>query len=179
MGWWHSKNFYKSGKEPVYKVGQVVYKMWRYDNETCMSMMQFSCEHEILEVSKKKSGFIWKEFTYKVKNLLNNEIIDGVYESELATEYQGIVYETQDTWRPLDVEGPKLAKIDDTPTKLEKKLMAVGYTSGELQHTTWADGKLIWYKHYTKNDSYIDLSEDGKTIISSSLTNLELNKLLK
>jgi hypothetical protein len=94
--------------------------------------MQFSCEHEILEVSKKKSGFIFREFIYKVKNLLNGDIIEGVYESELATEYQGIVYETHDLYVPSkDAERPKYE--EPKLTKLEQKIQELGYTYDKVQ----------------------------------------------
>jgi hypothetical protein len=178
MGWWHSKNFYKSGEEPVYKLGQVVYKMWRYYNETCLSMMQFSCEHEILEVSKKKSGLLFREFTYKVKNLLNGDIIEGVYESELATEYQGIVYETHDLYIPSqDEERPKYE--EPKLTKLEQRIQELGYTYDEVRSAPWPNGRPIRYKHYCNSHSeYIDLSEDGTTIISTSLTEAQRKKYL-
>ena len=101
MGWWHSKNFYKSGKEPVYKVGQVVFKMWRYYNETCLSMMQFSCEHEIIEVSEKKSGFIFREFTYKVKFLESGKKFKSIYESQLAKEQQRAQYSDSEIGDPF------------------------------------------------------------------------------
>ena len=159
MGWWQSKNFYKSGNKPLYKIGDVVFKMWRYYNNTCMSMMRFSCEHKILEVSKKKSGLFWTEFTYTVKNLLNGDIIENVYESELATEYQGIEYETHDNWtRQPDEDRPKYE--EPKLTKLEQRIQELGYTYDQIQSAPWPSGKTIKFKHYCNSQGeYIDLSE--------------------
>ena len=73
MGWLDSNFIYQSGDKPKYKVGDKAYRI--------------RIEYEILEVSKKKSGFIFKEFTYTIKALDNGEVIKDVYESELYDEW--------------------------------------------------------------------------------------------
>jgi hypothetical protein len=53
-------------------------------------LQKFCVACEITGVSTKKSGFIFREFTYTVKMLKTGEIVENVYESELYTEYQNV-----------------------------------------------------------------------------------------
>jgi hypothetical protein len=52
-------------------------------------MQKFCVPCEITGVSEKKSGFIFKEFTYTIKSAIG-EVVEDVYESELYTEYQNV-----------------------------------------------------------------------------------------
>jgi hypothetical protein len=92
MGWIDATSFYKSGDKPKYKVGDTVFKTWRYYDETIKKYVELSCEHIVENVSSEKSGFIFSEFTYKVRNKHNNELVEDVYESELSTECKGVKY---------------------------------------------------------------------------------------
>lgn len=90
MGWLDASFTYHSGKEPKYKVGDKVYKLLVILPELGKRKLQKFCvECEIAEVSTKKSGFIFREFTYTVK-MSTGEVVENVYESELYTEYQNV-----------------------------------------------------------------------------------------
>ena len=90
MGWLDASFTYRSGKEPKYKVGDRVYKLLVIPPELGKRKLQKFCvECEITSVSTKKSGFIFREFTYKVK-MPTGEAVENVYESELYTEYQNV-----------------------------------------------------------------------------------------
>ena len=90
MGWFDAAATYKSGKTPKYKVGDKVYKLLVIPPEFNKRKLQKFCVPcEITGVSAKKSGFIFREFTYTVKSVAG-ELIENVYESELYTEYQNV-----------------------------------------------------------------------------------------
>ena len=91
MSWLDAATFYKSGDTPKYKVGDVVYKLIVIPPELNKRKLQKFCVPcEITEVSSKKSGFIFREFTYTVKMSKTGEVVKDVYESELYTEYQNV-----------------------------------------------------------------------------------------
>ena len=88
MSWFDAATFYSSGKTPRYKVGDKVYKLLVIPPEFGKRKLQKFCKAcEITEVSTKKSGFIFREFTYKVKMSGTGEVVENVYESELYLEY--------------------------------------------------------------------------------------------
>ena len=88
MSWLDAATFYKSGDTPKYKVGDRVYKLLVIPPELGKRKLQKFCvECVITGVSTKKSGFIFKEFTYTVKMVKTNEVVENVYESELYPEY--------------------------------------------------------------------------------------------
>ena len=90
MGWLDASFTYRSGSEPKYKVGDKVYKLLVIPPELGKRKLQKFCiECEVTSVSTKKSGFIFREFTYTVK-MSTGEVVDNVYESELYTEYQNV-----------------------------------------------------------------------------------------
>ena len=90
MGWLDASFTYSSGKTPKYKVGDKVYKLLVIPPELGKRKLQKFCVAcEITGVSTKKSGFIFKEFTYTVK-MSTGEVVENVYESELYTEYQNV-----------------------------------------------------------------------------------------
>lgn len=90
MGWLDASFTYRSGSEPKYKVGDKVYKLLVIPPELGKRKLQKFCvECEVTSVSTKKSGFIFREFTYKVK-MSTGEVVENVYESELYTEYQNV-----------------------------------------------------------------------------------------
>lgn len=90
MGWFDASATYSSGKTPKYKVGDKVYRLLVILPELNKRKLQKFCVScEIAEVSTKKSGFIFKEFTYTVKSS-TGELTENVYESELYTEYQNV-----------------------------------------------------------------------------------------
>lgn len=90
MGWFDASATYSSGKTPKYKVGDKVYKLLVILPELNKRKLQKFCVPcEITEVSTKKSGFIFREFTYTVKSS-TGELTENVYESELYTEYQNV-----------------------------------------------------------------------------------------
>jgi hypothetical protein len=91
MGWLDASFTYRSGKTPKYKVGDKVYKLIIISPELFKRKLQKFCAAcEIVSVSTKKSGFIFREFTYTVKMLKTGETVENVYESELYTEYQNV-----------------------------------------------------------------------------------------
>lgn len=90
MSWLDAATFYRSGDTPKYKVGDKVYKLLVIPPELGKRKLQKFCVAcEIISVSTKKSGFIFREFTYTVK-MSTGEIVENVYESELYTEYQNV-----------------------------------------------------------------------------------------
>ena len=91
MSWLDAAATYSSGKTPKYKIGDKVYKLVIIPAELFKRKLQKFCVAcEITGVSTKKSGFIFREFTYTVKMLKTGETVENVYESELYTEYQNI-----------------------------------------------------------------------------------------
>ena len=91
MSWLDAATFYRSGDTPKYKVGDKVYKLLVIPPELGKRKLQKFCVAcEITSVSTKKSGFIFREFTYTVKMIKTGEIVENVYESELYTEYQNV-----------------------------------------------------------------------------------------
>ena len=91
MGWLDASFTYRSGNTPKYKVGDKVYKLLVIPPELGKRKLQKFCvECEVTSVSTKKSGFIFKEFTYVVKMTKSGEVVENVYESELYTEYQNV-----------------------------------------------------------------------------------------
>ena len=91
MGWFDAAPTYKSGDTPKYKVGDTVYKLLVILPEFNKRKLQKFCVPcEVTEVSDKKSGFIFREFTYTVKMVKTGEVVENVYESELYTEYQNV-----------------------------------------------------------------------------------------
>ena len=90
MGWFDAAATYRSGKTPKYKVGDKVYKLLVIPPELSKRKLQKFCvECTVTSVSTKKSGFIFREFTYTVK-MSTGEVVENVYESELYTEYQNV-----------------------------------------------------------------------------------------
>ena len=91
MGWFDAAATYRSGKTPKYKVGDQVYKLLVIPPELAKRKLQKFCVPCVItEVSDKKSGFIFREFTYTVKMVKTDEVVENVYESELYTEYQNV-----------------------------------------------------------------------------------------
>ena len=90
MGWFDAAATYRSGKTPKYKVGDRVYKLLVILPEFNKRKLQKFCVPcEVTGVSTKKSGFIFREFTYTVK-MSTGEVVENVYESELYAEYQNV-----------------------------------------------------------------------------------------
>ena len=90
MGWLDASFTYRSGSEPKYKVGDKVYKLLVIPPELGKRKLQKFCvECEVTGVSTKKSGVIFREFTYTVK-MSTGEVVENVYESELYSEYQNV-----------------------------------------------------------------------------------------
>jgi hypothetical protein len=100
MSWWNSSKFYKSGDTPKYKVGDILWlhEPWTFDGFACR---RESKQCEITEVSTKKSGWIFKEFTYKVRFLESSKKFKYIYESQLATEQQRGQYSDPDVGDPF------------------------------------------------------------------------------
>ena len=91
MSWLDASFTYRSGKTPKYKVGDKVYKLLVISPELFKRKLQKFCVPcEVTGVSAKKSGFIFREFTYTVKMVKTGEVVENVYESELYTEYQNV-----------------------------------------------------------------------------------------
>lgn len=90
MGWFDAAATYRSGKTPKYRVGDKVYKLLVIPPEIGKRKLQKFCvECTVTSVSTKKSGFIFREFTYTVK-MSTGEVVENVYESELYSEYQNV-----------------------------------------------------------------------------------------
>lgn len=90
MGWFDAAATYRSGKTPKYKVGDKVYKLLIILPELGKRKLQKFCvECTVTSVSTKKSGIIFREFTYTVK-MSTGEVVENVYESELYSEYQNV-----------------------------------------------------------------------------------------
>ena len=92
MGWWDAAFTYRSGNTPKYKVGDRAYKILvvlpQRKDDKVSRLQKFCVECEVTNVSTKKSGFIFREFTYTVKTVKTGEVVENVYESELYPEYQ-------------------------------------------------------------------------------------------
>ena len=100
MGWLDSNFTYKSGNTPKYKVGDKAYRVRIIMPKFLKTKIQkFSIQYEIIEVSEKKRGVFFKEFTYTIRALDNGEVIKNVYESELYDEW-------------VDFHSPKDPNID-------------------------------------------------------------------
>jgi hypothetical protein len=89
MGWFDASAIYSSGKTPKYKVGDKVYRLLVISPTLKRKLQKFCVACEIVGVSEKKSGFIFREFTYSVKSA-TGEVTEDVYESELYSEYQNV-----------------------------------------------------------------------------------------
>ena len=93
MSWLDASFTYRSGDTPKYKVGDIVYKILvitpKLKEGKVSRLQKFCVECEITNVSTKKSGFIFREFTYTVK-MPAGELVENVYESELYAEYQNV-----------------------------------------------------------------------------------------
>ena len=91
MGWFDALPTYKSGDAPRYKVGYKVYRIVTISPKLLKRKLQKFCiPYEVTGVSAKKSGFIFREFTYTIKSLTTGEKTENVYESELYAEYQNV-----------------------------------------------------------------------------------------
>lgn len=90
MSWFDAAATYRSGDTPKYKVGDKVYKLLVILPKLNKGKLQKFCVPCVITgVSTKKSGFIFREFTYTIKSA-TGELIEDVYESELYTEYQDV-----------------------------------------------------------------------------------------
>ena len=89
MGWFDAASTYSSGDTPKYKVGDKVYKILVIMPTLGRKLQKFCVTCEVTGVSTKKSGFIFREFTYTIKSTAG-EITENVYESELYIEYQNV-----------------------------------------------------------------------------------------
>ena len=100
MSWWNSDKFYKSGDTPKYKVGDILWlhEPWEFDGFACR---RESKQCEITEVSTKKSGLFFTEFTYKVKFLESGKKFKSIYESQLAKEQQRAQYSDSEIGDPF------------------------------------------------------------------------------
>ena len=100
MRWWNSDKFYKSGDTPKYKVGDILWlhEPWEFDGFACR---RESKQCEITEVSTKKSGLFFTEFTYKVKFLESGKKFKSIYESQLAKEQQRAQYSDSEIGDPF------------------------------------------------------------------------------
>ena len=91
MSWFDAAATYRSGKTPKYKVGDKVYKLLVIPPEFNKRKLQKFCVPcEVTKVSTKKSGFIFREFTYTIKMLNTGQILENAYESELYATYQNV-----------------------------------------------------------------------------------------
>ena len=100
MSWWNSKKFYESGDTPKYKVGDILWlhEAWTFDGFSCR---RESKQCEITEVSTEKSGWFFKEFTYKVRFLESGKKYKTIYESQLSTTKQKADYSDPDVGDPF------------------------------------------------------------------------------
>ena len=100
MSWWNSNKFYSSEDTPKYKVGDILWlhEPWQFDGFACR---RESKQCEITEVSTEKSGWFFKEFTYKVRFLETGRKYKAIYESQLAREKQSGQYSDPDVGDPF------------------------------------------------------------------------------
>ena len=90
MSWFDAAATYRSGKTPKYKVGDKVYRLLVIPPELNKRKLQKFCVPCVItEVSDKKSGFIFREFTYTI-TYATGDTVGNVYESELYAEYQNV-----------------------------------------------------------------------------------------
>ena len=102
MSWFDAAATYSSGKTPKYKVGDKVYKLLVILPELGKRKLQKFCVPcEVTEVSTKKSGWIFKEFTYKVRFLESGRKFKSIYESQLAKEQQRGQYSDPEVGDPF------------------------------------------------------------------------------
>lgn len=81
-GWWSSYKNYKSGKEPLFKVGETVFV--RENDYICQT---YITKGEVLEIQSKSSN-VNSEYRYKVR-LINERELDDVFESQMLAEFHG------------------------------------------------------------------------------------------
>lgn len=121
MGWWDASFTYKSGDTPKYKVGDHVYKILvmlpQRKDDKISRLQKFCVECEVTNVSTKKSGFIFREFTYTVKIVKTGEAVENVYESELYSDYQKLPVLD----KPELTLEELLDMLDENPIKEELK----------------------------------------------------------
>lgn len=88
MSWWNSNKFYSSDDTPKYKVGDILWlhEPWSFRDD--LSCTRESKQCEVTEVSTSKSGWFFREFTYKVRFLESGKKYKSIYESQLAKEQQ-------------------------------------------------------------------------------------------
>lgn len=101
MGWWNSSKFYKSGDTPKFSVGQKVWLHEPWSTKDGWMFKRESKECEIIEVSTEKSGWIFTEFTYKIKFLESGRKFKYIYESQLSTTKQGTQYSDPEVGDPF------------------------------------------------------------------------------
>ena len=85
MGWMNSKWFKESGDKPRFSVGDKVYYEvpWAFFDKWLHST--YLLPATITEVSEKKRGLIFKEYTYEIQ-IDDNTWYEDIYESELHYE---------------------------------------------------------------------------------------------
>lgn len=82
MSWKHSKPFYKSGKYPKYSIGEILF-LWESEKMEIPGQIRHWCEpYKVVDVSTKKSGWFFKEFTYTAERVANGKKTKNIYESE-------------------------------------------------------------------------------------------------
>ena len=88
MSGWNSNKFYSSDDTPKYKVGDILWlhEPWSFRDD--LSCTRESKQCEVTEVSTSKSGWFFREFTYKVRFLESGKKYKSIYESQLAKEQQ-------------------------------------------------------------------------------------------
>ena len=88
MGWFQSKWFTKSGKEPKFKIDQIIYFPQEMLVTECYSVKYVTehTPHRIACLEKRKSGIFFREFTYKIERISDGLIIQNVYESEILED---------------------------------------------------------------------------------------------
>ena len=101
MSWWNSKKFYSSEDTPKYKVGDILWlhEPWSFRDD--LSCTRESKQCEVTEVSTGKSGWFFKEFTYKVRFIESGKKYKYIYESQLAKEQQRSKYSDPDVGDPF------------------------------------------------------------------------------
>jgi hypothetical protein len=78
-----------------------LHEPWTYDGFACR---RESKQCEITEVSTKKSGLFFTEFTYKVRFLESGKKFKSIYESQLAKEQQRAQYSDEDIGDPFPTD---------------------------------------------------------------------------